>query len=290
MTEHYYLPDSQTSASRMRARSFLSALTRPVRPLPRHLRVAIVVAHPDDETVGMGAQMSRFADPVLILATDGVPKSMKWSLRRGFAGREEYAVARMTEFRRAISVLGLREGNIISLGLTDQEVVHHIAGTARRLAGLFTHRRTGVVITHAFEGGHPDHDAVAFAAQAACVLMRRRSVQPPALVEAPYYHSRRDRDIFHEFCPIRGSEETHVPLTISQRRTKRQALNLYVTQRELLSRFDIGQERFRRAPRHDFLRVPGDDTPYYERHRLGMTRRRWRDLAASAARQLAEVY
>ena len=34
----------------------------------------IVVAHPDDETIGMGAQLCRFRDALLVQVTDGAPR------------------------------------------------------------------------------------------------------------------------------------------------------------------------------------------------------------------------
>ena len=36
-------------------------------------RVMIIVAHPDDETIGMGAQLCRLHNSLLLQVTDGAP-------------------------------------------------------------------------------------------------------------------------------------------------------------------------------------------------------------------------
>src|SRR4029077_3455583 len=52
----------------------------------------------------------------------------------------------------------------------DQQAAFRLAELARRLAALFAERGIAVVLTHACEGGHPDHDAVAFAVHGAARL------------------------------------------------------------------------------------------------------------------------
>ena len=54
----------------------------------------IVVAHPDDETIGMGAQLCRFDDALLVQVTDGAPRDGHDAAAHGFATLADYAAAR----------------------------------------------------------------------------------------------------------------------------------------------------------------------------------------------------
>ena len=56
--------------------------------------VALVVAHPDDETIGLGSRLHLFDRLLLVHLTDGAPADMGDARRAGFATREAYAAAR----------------------------------------------------------------------------------------------------------------------------------------------------------------------------------------------------
>ena len=89
-------------AERRRGEAVLAALKWPVRPLPPDTRLALVVAHPDDETAGAGGQLARFDAPVIVLITDGAPRDMTWAAQLGFDTRKSYAMARKAELVRAL--------------------------------------------------------------------------------------------------------------------------------------------------------------------------------------------
>lgn len=145
--------------------------------------VAVVVAHPDDETIGCGALLSRLENVTVILVTDGSPCLGADALRAGFETPLAYGQARSRELKKALAVAGVDETQIIELGVPDQKVCRSLASISQRLASLFESKGITTVLTHAFEGGHPDHDGVALCVHAAGSLLKDRA---PTLIEMPY--------------------------------------------------------------------------------------------------------
>jgi LmbE family N-acetylglucosaminyl deacetylase len=64
-----------------------------------------------------------------------------------------------------------------------------MASIARTLAELIEQIRPAAIFTHAYEGGHPDHDAAAFAVHCAVGLVSRRGTPAPVVNEFTSYHN-----------------------------------------------------------------------------------------------------
>src|SRR5579884_3139348 len=75
------------------------------------------------------------------------------------------------ELRSALAIAGVDGSQLIRLGVPDQEVCRSLVATTQGLAHLFKVHNIEIVLTHAFEGGHPDHDGVAFCVHAASRLL-----------------------------------------------------------------------------------------------------------------------
>ena len=247
--------------------------------------VAIVVAHPDDETIGCGAHLPRLRGATLVHVTDGAPRNMQDGRAHGFETRDAYAAARRRELETAVSLAGIGPEALLGFGLPDQEAAFQCADIARRLAALFTERGIAVVLTHAYEGGHPDHDAVAFAVHAAHGLLEGAG-QDLTIVEMPLYHASPSGWVTQRFIPDPERPELAVWLSSDQRGLKGRMIAAHATQQGTLAAFVSDFERFRAAPVYDFTVLSNGGDLLYERYDWGMTGARWQALVRAALAEL----
>ncbi len=254
--------------------------------LARPVAVAILVAHPDDEVIGAGAQLPNLPSVHIIHTSDGAPRNMVDAMAHGFSTRQAYARARRDELTAALNLAGVDPGRCREIGLADQETSLHLADLARQVSELLRELRPSVVLTHPYEGGHPDHDATAFSAHAARALLEKDGIAPPGLIELASYHARDGQMEAGAFLPSEESEVTSIDLNERQRELKRRMMDCFTTQQEMLRAFPVGVERFRPAPRYDFSRPPHPGPLLYEHFDWGMQGDRWRALAREAASAL----
>jgi len=257
-----------------------------VSPPDPNLRVLVLAAHPDDETIGASLLLSRFPQSSVAFLTDGAPRDTSlWSA--GVNGsRDDYASTRKQEAIRAFHYAGVSAQRMFWLGAIDQEAAFEMSSLAERFAKLMAEISPAVVVTHAYEGGHPDHDSAAVVARLATSLLDNEN--RPVLLEMTSYHARDGQCVTGEFLHPESSPEMCFEFSPSDRARKRKMLDAYASQRLVLENFPIDEERLRLAPEYNYGEPPHAGKLWYECMGWPMTASRWRELAATAIAEAQE--
>jgi LmbE family N-acetylglucosaminyl deacetylase len=223
-------------------------------------RAIAVFAHPDDASIAFGAQLGRFHDLDLVVVTDGAPTHLNYAANKGFGTTEAYAQARWDEMESALSLMGIPHDRAFGYGFEDGSASRRLLTLIERLEKDLA--GADVVLTHCFEGGHTDHDAVAMAVHLACAAIEE--ARRPVIVEAPLY-SLQAGLFTTQTLPAGGSGRAVSPaLSPMQQALKRQIKICYRTQRYSLAQFSDEVERYRIAPTYDFGQLPNNGALLYE--------------------------
>ena len=146
------------------------------------LRLLCILAHPDDESLGLGGILAKYGaegiETYLVTATRG---ELGWfGPPEENPGPTELGKIREGELKAAAKVLGLREVNILDyrdgeLDKADQSLL------TKQLVGHIRRIRPHVVVAFDHNGvyGHPDHIAATRAATAATVAAASADFKDP---------------------------------------------------------------------------------------------------------------
>lgn len=268
----------------------MSLLTRGTAPEAHAsvmLKALLVFAHPDDETIALGARMGRFGDAHFIHVTDGAPRDQRDSHAHGFATLDDYRSARRAEFVCVLERAGIANASTECLGVPDQKASLHLARLAIEICKRLEQFEPEIVFTHPYEGGHPDHDACAFAVQHGVALRKGQRPRTPTIVEAAFYHRGTRGMTTGTFLhgPER-KEEVVYSLSQAERDRKQALIDCFATQKQVLSQFRLETERFRIAPSYDFGQPPHPPPVLYDEQPWGMTSERFCGLAREAQQML----
>jgi LmbE family N-acetylglucosaminyl deacetylase len=270
---------------------------------PDDAATVVVVAHPDDEVLGAGGWLQRHPAAHVLHMTDGAPADGVDARAAGFADARAYAAQRRREATAALSLAGHGPDQVGCLGAVDKQASLAMPALAWKLAARLLKQQAVLVLTHAYEGGHPDHDATAFIVHAAAALFPQcaaPAVAPQIFELASYHGGGADSGelVVGRFLAApdenAASAEEEVSLSDREVATKRRMLAAFATQRSTLdlmtAKGDVARERFRPAPRYVFTAPPHAGALAYETSRWGGPSARgteFRERARLALRALA---
>src|SRR5262249_48836541 len=95
---------------------------------------------------------------LVVFATDGAPRDEYFWKK--FGSRTRYAEVRHAEAKGALDEVGV--SRFIFLDIEDQTLYRNLSPAIAALRALARDFRPQALLTHTYEGGHPDHDACAF--------------------------------------------------------------------------------------------------------------------------------
>jgi LmbE family N-acetylglucosaminyl deacetylase len=226
-------------------------------------RALVLVAHPDDETIGCSGLLQRASSALVVFAVDGAPPHYRFEKQYG--SLEQYSDIRFLEASRAFSALPhcsfCRLSRQNGTHYVDQHLFEELPEALASLNQFVCRFSPDFIVTHAYEGGHIDHDACHFLA---AHVARAHNLM---LMEFPSYWKAEDgRDVFQQF---RNSRDDDVVLKLSKQEieVKRQMLASYRTQQSLTPVFHFHTERFRPALQESHTELAWADYAFENRRR-----------------------
>jgi LmbE family N-acetylglucosaminyl deacetylase len=242
----------------------------------------VLVAHPDDEVIGFGALMQKMSRPVVVFATDGAPHDdYFW---KPYGTRKAYAEMRQQEAREALSITGADPVFLWERapgGIADQELFKHLPDAVNAFEQVIAEVRPECLLTLAYEGGHPDHDAACFMAWE----VGRRMNLP--VWESPLYHRHPDGSSAVQTFPAKTGKEIEFKVEGEALEKKLQMFHTYKSQRLVLNGFRPEIEQFRPIMDYDFTRRP---LPWKLNYELWQWKMTGEEVAAEFASYLQSAY
>ena len=136
------------------------------------LKLLAVLAHPDDESMGLGGALAKYAadgiETYLVCATRG--ERGWWDSEGPNPGLEGVGRVRTLELENAGKVLGLKEIHFLNYIDGDLDQAHPIQAV-ERIVPHIRRIKPHVVVTFSHDGGygHPDHISISQFTNAAIV-------------------------------------------------------------------------------------------------------------------------
>ena len=211
----------------------------------------MLVAHPDDEVIAFAGLMQRMKKAIVVFATDGAPHDPYFW--RYYGSRENYAEVRRQEAREALAIVGAQPvflSDQVQDGIADQELFLRLPDAVEAVEQVVGQIGPGSLLTLAYEGGHPDHDACSFIS-----WWFGRHKKIPAW-ESPLYHRNPDGSGAMQTFPQATGKEINYKVEGEALHKKLEMFHTYKSQKLVLDGFRPEIEQFRPMADYNFTQRP----------------------------------
>lgn len=218
----------------------------------------IVVAHPDDETIACAGLLQRVPGSLVVIATDGAPPGYRFDRR--FGTLTNYSELRFQEAAHALGHVRQatlrrpvrRRGSYF----VDQHLFQDLPGAVGAISKMAREFCPDAVVSHAYEGGHIDHDACSFVARQIAAALSVRQFEFPL-----YGAERAGTRAWQQFRDVRP-DGFELRLNPTELACKTRMMAEYQTQPGVFSVFDPEIERFRLASAEAFFVTACEEYAY----------------------------
>jgi len=212
-------------------------------PLDLPNRPLIFVAHPDDETIACAGLLQRALTSLVVFATDGAAPG--FGCERRFGSLKAYSDLRFQEASRALAHIPSASLQRLTKPdgayFVEVHLFEELPQAATALSAIARSFSPEVIISHAYEGAHIDHDACAFVAMQVSTALALKLYEVPL-----YWLDQRGKPVLQRFRSD-GDDVVEFQLSEAEIQVKKRMMAEYHTQRGTVSTFDPGCERMRLA-------------------------------------------
>jgi N-acetylglucosamine malate deacetylase 2 len=227
-------------------------------------KVLVLAAHPDDENIACAGLLQRATSSLVVFAVDGAPPH--YGFEKQYGSLREFSDLRFREAARALAALPhccswrrLTRGD--GSLFVDQHLFLELSEAFACLKAIAQEFSPDLIVSHAFEGGHLDHDACHFLAK------RVAHTLAVATLEFPLYWKPEDgSDVFQRFRDDRGDEFV-LELSADELGVKRKMLAEYRSQGNITAVFQPELERFRPIREQEITKATWSVYPFENRWR-----------------------
>src|SRR5205807_2460533 len=188
---------------------------------------------------------------IVVFATDGAPHDEYfWG---PYGSPEKYSQIRQEEAREALGIIGTEPiflSDKVEGGIADQELFNRLNGAVKAFDRVVEQIHPDCLVTLAYEGGHPDHDAACFIASH---VGRNRGLP---VWESPLYHRNADGAGAVQTFPRLTGREIELQVNGEALEKKLKMFHTYKSQKLVLEQSRPEVEQFRPVADYDFTHRP----------------------------------